>query len=66
LFSNDGRELWLFTHEKVVGVGDVATNAEELHEIMELAVDITAYLRVPSVPVRSLLNVHSLIPLREL
>lgn len=31
-------------HEQVVGVGDVAPNAEELHQIVELAMYIAAYL----------------------
>ena len=30
-------------HEEVVGVRDVAADAEELHEIVELAVDVAAY-----------------------
>ena len=30
------------THEKVVGVRAAATDAEELHEVVELAVDIAA------------------------
>jgi len=32
-------------HEQVVGLRHVAADAEELHQIMELAVDVTAYLR---------------------
>jgi len=34
------------THEQVVGVRDVAADAEELHEVVELAVDVAAYLGV--------------------
>lgn len=33
------------THEEVVCVGYIAADAEELHEIMELAVDVAAYLQ---------------------
>jgi hypothetical protein len=29
------------THEKVVGIGVGSTNLEELHQVVELAVDIT-------------------------
>lgn len=29
------------THEEVVGIGVGATNLEELHQVVELAVDIT-------------------------
>lgn len=32
------------THEEIIRVGDVAADAEQLHQIMKLAVDITAYL----------------------
>lgn len=34
----------MHTHEEVVRVWYVAANAEEFHEIVELPVDITAYL----------------------
>jgi len=34
----------LHTHEQIVGIGDIAANPKQLHEIMELAVNITAYL----------------------
>ena len=37
------RACW-HTHEEVFRVGRVAAHAEELHEIMELTVDVTAYL----------------------
>lgn len=30
-------------HEEVVRVGDVAADAEELHQVVELAVDVAAY-----------------------
>ena len=32
------------THEEILCVGRVAADAEELHQVVELAVDITAYL----------------------
>ena len=32
------------THEEVVCVGDVAANAEQLHQVMELAMNISTYL----------------------
>ena len=32
------------THEEIVGVGNITADAEELHQVMKLAVDITAYL----------------------
>ena len=32
------------THEQVVCVGHVAADAEQLHEVVELAVDVAAYL----------------------
>ncbi len=38
------REIARPTHEEVVGVGDVATDSEQLHQVVELAVDISAYL----------------------
>ena len=33
-----------FTHEQVVCVRHITTDAEQLHEVVELAVDVTAYL----------------------
>jgi hypothetical protein len=33
------------THKQIVCIRDVSSDAEELHQIMELAVDIAAYLR---------------------
>jgi hypothetical protein len=36
------------THEEVVGVGDRTTDSEELHQVMELAVDVAAYLDIIS------------------
>lgn len=32
------------THEKVVRVWDVSSDAEQLHEVMKLSVDVAAYL----------------------
>ena len=32
------------THEKIIGVWHISTHAKELHEIVELAMDVTAYL----------------------
>lgn len=32
------------THEEIVGVGNIAANAEELHQVVELAMNITTYL----------------------
>jgi hypothetical protein len=32
------------THEKIVGVRNITTNSEQLHKIMELAMDVTTYL----------------------
>ena len=31
-------------HEEVVGIGTLSTDLEELHQVMKLSVDITAYL----------------------
>ena len=31
----------IISHEKVVGVWDFPSNLEELHEVMELAVDVS-------------------------
>lgn len=36
------------THEQVVGIWNIAAYSEELHEVMVLAVDITAYLEAVS------------------
>lgn len=33
------------THEQVIRIRDVAPDSEELHEVVELPVNITAYLR---------------------
>jgi hypothetical protein len=35
------------THEEIVCVRDVTADAEQLHQIVELAMDIAAYLRAP-------------------
>jgi hypothetical protein len=35
------------THKQIVCIRDVSSDAEQLHQIMELAVDIAAYLRAP-------------------
>lgn len=32
------------THEKVVRVGDIAADTEQLHEVVKLAVDVATYL----------------------
>lgn len=32
------------THKEIIRVGDIAADAEQLHQIMKLAVNITAYL----------------------
>jgi len=37
---------WL-THEEIVGVGNITADAEELHQVVELAMDITTYLATP-------------------
>jgi hypothetical protein len=37
------------THEEVVGVGDWTADSEELHQIMKLAVNVAAYLKIVSV-----------------
>lgn len=34
----------VLTHEQVVGVGNIATDAEQLHQIVKLAVYVTTYL----------------------
>lgn len=34
------------THEEILCIRRVAAHAEELHEVVELAVDITAYLAI--------------------
>lgn len=34
----------LRTHEEIVRVGDVTADAEQLHQVVELAVDVAAYL----------------------
>lgn len=34
------------THEEIVGVGNIAADAEKLHQVVELAVDIAAYLYI--------------------
>lgn len=31
------------THEQIIGVRDISSDTEELHQVVELAVDITAY-----------------------
>lgn len=36
--------VWVLTHEEVIGVRRVASNPEQLHQIMELAVYVTTYL----------------------
>lgn len=33
----------MHTHEQVVGVGVRAANLEQLHQVMELAVDVTTH-----------------------
>lgn len=33
------------THEEIVGIWDVSSYSEELHEVVELAMDIATYLR---------------------
>jgi hypothetical protein len=38
------RVFALYTHEEVVCVWDIAANAEQLHEVMKLAVNISTYL----------------------
>lgn len=35
------------THEKIVRFGNIATDSKQLHQVMELAMDITTYLRYP-------------------
>jgi hypothetical protein len=37
------------THEEVVGIGYRAADSEEFHQVMELAVDVAAYLDIVSV-----------------
>ena len=37
------------THEEVVGVRDRAADTEEFHQVVELAVDVAAYLEVISI-----------------
>ncbi len=32
------------THEQIIGVRHISTNAKEFHEVMELAMNVTAYL----------------------
>ena len=32
------------THEEVIGIGHVSTNSEELHQVVKLSMNITAYL----------------------
>jgi hypothetical protein len=34
----------MHTHEEVVGIWHIAADTEQLHKIMELAVDVTANL----------------------
>lgn len=40
--GHNDRERSSRTHEKVVGIGIGAADLEELHQVMELPVDITA------------------------
>lgn len=48
------------THEQIVGIGHITTNPEELHKVVELPVNVTAYLRTASQPLVSFLPVkHS-------
>jgi len=35
----------LRTHKKIIRIRHVAADAEQLHQVVELAVDIAAYLR---------------------
>jgi len=42
--SNVRSSAQCLTHEKVVGVWHIASDTEELHEIVKLSVDIAAYL----------------------
>jgi len=37
------------THEEIVCIRDVSADAEELHEVIELAVNVAAYLFAQSV-----------------
>jgi hypothetical protein len=37
-----GTSINIVAHEEVVGLGDLASDFEEFHEIMELAVDVSA------------------------
>ena len=37
-------QRWSRTHKEVVGVGDISADSEELHQVMELPMDIAAYL----------------------
>jgi len=34
----------LYTHKEVVGIGNVAADSEQFHQIVELTVNVTAYL----------------------
>lgn len=40
----DGVNWYVHTHEKVVRVWDVSSDAKQFHKIVELSVDVTAYL----------------------
>jgi hypothetical protein len=42
--SSDDASVVSHTHEEVVCVWDIAANAEQLHEVMKLTVNISAYL----------------------
>ena len=39
----------LLTHEEVVGLRYISAHSKELHEIVELSVYITAYLRMAGI-----------------
>lgn len=54
------------THEQVIGIRHIATNPKELHQVMELAVDVTTYLHNPHISFGGTEPlVHPFIPSRE-
>lgn len=53
------------THEEIVGVGNVAANAEEFHQVMKLSVNVTAYLMRMSLVKRACAGLGGAMPYRD-
>lgn len=44
------------THEKVIRVWHISTNAKQLHQIMKLAMNVAAYLRLHMISMSPAMN----------